>query len=225
MTTLTTSRPTTAATVPDRVSDTRSGRMADGVSDGVSDTVAGGADGVRILASRPCEPRYDDELGDAASPPRTAGALALALPMGDSRAAARRLRLVTSAADGRTGSTGQRRATPPPVDVPVPSKPWIARLVHALTEVLAGDRPLPQLTPYLSHEVYLGLDRSLSDRTPRIGPRPPALPTVRTLRVCEPRPGVAEVAAVVRRGSRVGALALRLEASDGRWRCTVLQVG
>ncbi|MFL6139064.1 MAG: Rv3235 family protein [Frankiaceae bacterium] len=183
----------------------------------------GASTGVRILPARPCEPRYDDELGDDAARLPVEGALALALPMGTDQAAARRLRLVVSAADDR--ASDRPGAVDPAADVPPPPKAWIGRLVHALTEVLAGDRPLPQLAPYLSHEVYSSLDEELAGRARRSGRRPPALPTVRALRVCEPRAGVAEVAAVVRRGPRLAALAMRLEAGDGRWRCTVLQVG
>jgi hypothetical protein len=36
---------------------------------------------------------------------------------------------------------------------------------------------------------------------------------------------VAELAAVVRRGGRMAAIALRLEGVDGRWQCTALQIG
>ena len=40
----------------------------------------------------------------------------------------------------------------------------------------------------------------------------------------QPLPGgVAEVFATVRRGTRYGALALRLELVDGGWRCTALE--
>ena len=41
----------------------------------------------------------------------------------------------------------------------------------------------------------------------------------------EPVDGVAEVAALVRRGARSTAVALRLEGLDGRWQCTALELG
>jgi len=172
---------------------------------------------LRILRARPCEPRYDDELPESArAAPATDGALALTLPVGDTRQRERRLRLLAPPPDDE-----------PPGDLPpLPARPWLGRLVQAVNEVLGGERPLSQLAPHLSPEVYAGLDRSLNrDGRPPGGRRPPAIPAVRALRVCEPRPGVAEVAAVVRHGARMRALALRLEAGDGRWRCTVLQVG
>jgi hypothetical protein len=43
--------------------------------------------------------------------------------------------------------------------------------------------------------------------------------------VTSPFDGVAEVAATVRRGPRVTAVALRLEGLDGRWQCTALHLG
>jgi hypothetical protein len=45
------------------------------------------------------------------------------------------------------------------------------------------------------------------------------------VRVTEPADGVAEVSALVRRGLRVTAVALRLEGMDGRWQCTALELG
>jgi hypothetical protein len=43
--------------------------------------------------------------------------------------------------------------------------------------------------------------------------------------VCEPADGVAEVSAVFRCSHRVGAMAMRLQGVDGRWRITALQMG
>ena len=42
-------------------------------------------------------------------------------------------------------------------------------------------------------------------------------------RICEPRPGAAEAAAVLCDGSRVWALCYRLETQDRVWRCTFLK--
>lgn len=44
------------------------------------------------------------------------------------------------------------------------------------------------------------------------------------LRICEPRPGVAEVAAVLNDGSRAWAMCYRLEHHADTWRCTYLKV-
>jgi Family of unknown function (DUF6459) len=172
---------------------------------------------VRLLPARGCEPGYDDETVPAVAG-IVDGSMPLSLAVGAGRRSGRRLRVV-----GGSGNPGPGPTRPL---VPVPAKPWIARLVQALNEVLAGDRPLAQLAPYLAPAVYAAMDRRLSSAPcRRPGRRHPAVPTVRCLRVCEPRPGVAEVAAVVRRGERTKAMALRLEATNGRWRCTALQVG
>jgi len=48
---------------------------------------------------------------------------------------------------------------------------------------------------------------------------------VRSVRVCEPADGVAELSAVVQAGARFRAIAARLEGLDGRWRCVRLQIG
>jgi hypothetical protein len=53
----------------------------------------------------------------------------------------------------------------------------------------------------------------------------PARALVRSVHVSEPADGVAEVSALVRRGVRCTAVALRLEGMDGRWQCTALEVG
>jgi hypothetical protein len=45
------------------------------------------------------------------------------------------------------------------------------------------------------------------------------------MRVAEPAAGVAELCATVETGRRVRAIAIRLEAQHGRWRCTRLQLG
>jgi len=99
---------------------------------------------------------------------------------------------------------------------------WAARLVQALIEVLAGDRPVGQLVRWTSTEVYdevsaLTLPRGSGERTSR--------GVVRSVHVSEPVDGVAEVAALVRRGRRTNAVALRLEGLDGRWQCTALELG
>jgi hypothetical protein len=49
--------------------------------------------------------------------------------------------------------------------------------------------------------------------------------TIRSVRVCEPADGVAELSAVVQVGTRYRAVAARLEGLNGRWRCVRLQLG
>jgi hypothetical protein len=118
-------------------------------------------------------------------------------------------------------------AAPVPAEPALPpAKAFGARLVQVLSEATTGQRPLAHLAPHLSGHVYERLERHFaatvrgtgrSGADNRIG--------VRSIRVCEPGPGVAEVAAVVRRGERMAAIALRLEGVNGRWQCTALQIG
>lgn len=178
---------------------------------------------LRVLAAPPCEPRYDDE--EARRPPAPPGLLALRLA--GRRRAETALRLVGTATDGRPPWQPPGGANPGTLATLPPPRLWASRLVQALTEVLAGDRPYRQLMPHLAPRVYAGLERRVTAMPTRTGRtvRAPALPLVRSVHVCEPRPGVAEVSTVVRRGPRMAAIALRLEARDGHWVCTALLVG
>ena len=103
---------------------------------------------------------------------------------------------------------------------------WSGRLVQAIVEITAGARPAAQLIRWTSADVYATLQfrsaRAVGERRP--GHRSHA-DLVRSVRVDEPVDGVAEVCAVVQRGRRCAAIALRLEGVDGRWQCTALQLG
>jgi hypothetical protein len=97
------------------------------------------------------------------------------------------------------------------------------RLLVAAFEALSGRRPIQQLSRYLSHSVYNGLSGDL-DRAKR--DRVWAQPAImRSIRVCEPADGIAELAAVIQTGPRYRAVAARLEGLDGHWRCVRLQIG
>jgi hypothetical protein len=101
---------------------------------------------------------------------------------------------------------------------------WAGRLVQAVLEVLGGERPLAQLVRWTSAETYADLQRRVH-ASARLRPpqrRDGSKAAVRSVRVCQPRDDVAEVAVTVRRGSRTTAVALRLEGLDGRWQCTAL---
>jgi hypothetical protein len=52
--------------------------------------------------------------------------------------------------------------------------------------------------------------------------RVPVAEQVRSVHVCEPADGVAEVSVVIAGGERPRALALRIEGWRGRWVCTAL---
>ncbi|MCU0265968.1 MAG: Rv3235 family protein [Actinomycetia bacterium] len=173
---------------------------------------------LRLLPTPRREPPYDDRPpgGRRAEPLVVQGTLALAfvIPSGLPAEPAPALRVAADPGPGTAQGPPDPRA-------------WAGRVAQAVVEVLAGDRPLAQLLRWTSGEVYEQLRRG-AGRAARAGaavrqsaPRA----TVRSVRVCLPAPGVAEACAVVADGSRVTAMALRLEADEGRWRCTALQVG
>ena len=113
---------------------------------------------------------------------------------------------------------------PRPRGLPDPG-PWGRRLLVGMIETAAGRRPLHQLAALLSPSVSHGLgaefERAAQTRSPHWLHRA----AVRSMRVAEPAPGVAEVCATVESAGRVRAIALRLEAHHGRWRCTRMQLG
>jgi hypothetical protein len=96
------------------------------------------------------------------------------------------------------------------------------RLVTTALEALAGRRPLTQVQPLTTPRVFIALAQGHRPAWCADGTAPLVIGPVH---VCEPVDGVAEVSAVARRGGRAHAVAARLEGIDGRWRCTVLQIG
>jgi hypothetical protein len=96
--------------------------------------------------------------------------------------------------------------------------PRAAMLARALVEVLDGLRPLGQLTRWVRTDVLDVLQPMVAGRRAHDGTT-----AIRRVLVSEPTPGVAEVTAIVQRGARAEALALRLEGLDGRWLVTAVQ--
>ena len=204
-----------------------------------------------MRGSRTFEPPYDDEAD--ATGELTSGSLALALTLVRPDVEGPSLRLLTGGraavpAKARRKSRSKPSAeTAEPVEEPVdegvdedavfaaqrtprdelpPPRAFGARLVQALAEATTGERPLSQLAPYLSRPVYQRLERHFAGTVRGTGSAgQDNRANVRSVRVCEPSDGVAELAAVVRRGGRMAAVALRLEGVDGRWQCTALQIG
>jgi hypothetical protein len=198
-----------------------------------------------LHGSRTFEPPYDDEPGGSAGHELTSGSLALALPLSRDETSPPALRLLTG---GRTQPKPRRARAVAPDPEPQPDveveedepvavqrtprsqlpspKVFGGRLVQALAEATAGERPLAQLSPYLSRAVYHRLERHFATTVRGTGSTgQDNRANVRSVHVCEPSDGVAELAAVVRRGGRMAAIALRLEGVDGRWQCTALQIG
>lgn len=101
---------------------------------------------------------------------------------------------------------------------------WGRILLTALLESLAGRRPFRQLAGYLSPAVHNGLLATAPDQVVRQRAWARGA-VVRTVHASSPAAGVAEIAAVIQTGPRARAIAARLEARDGRWRCVRLQIG
>ena len=105
---------------------------------------------------------------------------------------------------------------------------WAARFAQATVEVLGGDRPLAQLLRWTTARVYQDLDRRVRilARTAAAQQRQRTIrPQVRSVHVCQPRTGTAEVSVHVQHGRRSRAIAARLEQREGRWTCVALQFG
>jgi hypothetical protein len=105
---------------------------------------------------------------------------------------------------------------------------WAARFAQATVEVLGGDRPLTQLLRWTTARVYQDLDRRVRILA-RTAAAPQRLrtirPQVRSVHVCQPQAGTAEVSVHVQHGRRSRAIAARLERRNGRWTCVALQFG
>jgi hypothetical protein len=137
-------------------------------------------------------------------------------PQTQRRAPGRRSRLVVvrDLAD-RDLWAARRRARahlPPPAAV-------TRDIALALLEVEAGCRSAAQLERIFSPELWQALEH-------RIGRRGGPLPSGRSLvsvRCQEDTPGLADTVAVVRKGELVRPVALRLDASRGRWVVTELR--
>jgi hypothetical protein len=131
------------------------------------------------------------------------------------------------------------RPAPPPVPTgPSPEARGVAaRFVGTCLEILNGYRPVGHVrrlaAPREAAAVLEGMTRAVHQL--RQGShRPGGLVRLRTMRTCEPRPGVLEITVVVGPGARdhrapsapdrAWALAYRLERRGGSWRCTAAQI-
>ncbi|MGB3686570.1 MAG: Rv3235 family protein [Ornithinimicrobium sp.] len=108
-------------------------------------------------------------------------------------------------------------------DLPNPTV-WAGQALRVVLEVMDGSRPARQLSRWVS--------RGIQDRAARRGilarqrgGRGHHVNLVRSVHVCTPRGGVAEVAALVVHNGRHRAVALRLEGVDGRWLISALEIG
>jgi hypothetical protein len=178
----------------------------------------------RLRAAPPLEPPYDDDT----PPPIEADTPALRVIPGLGGAT----ELPFERIRGRLRLAGRRISDDDPFFAPQPTPRTAltdpaqhgARILRAVFEILGRRRPLHQLLPWTSEDVYEEVTAWVY-RTMRAEPSPPRLPdSVRSVRVSEPADGVAELTAVVHLHGRVRAVVLRLEGVDGRWRCTLLRL-
>jgi hypothetical protein len=97
----------------------------------------------------------------------------------------------------------------------------------AAIEALGGRRPLAQLARWLTPGVYeaLRLRTSITARALGAAAGAGRHPAPRRVRACTVGAGVVEATVVVDDGTRVRAVALRLEAMRGAWRTTALEIG
>ena len=161
------------------------------------------------------DPPYDDELADGA-----ATGLWM-LP-----AAAEQLPFEDADADADAAVETVDAQPTPRADLPCP-RLIAAGLVQALMEVMSGRRSVQQLATATTDDVYTQLEcriKALRALRRRRGIVSTEVARLISIRVGEPSDGVAEVTAVVRRGERHRAVALRLEGADGSWQCTALQL-
>jgi len=178
---------------------------------------------IHLLPVPQYEPPYDDELTADQVPP-----VAGSMPLPFERPTARRLRLVADPEPTTRDLFSPERT--PRAELPDPRR-WGGRLAQALAEVADGSRPIGQLLRWVSEDVSEEIEAQCHRSTaqarrtgsPAGRPLRRSRTVVKSVHVCEPDDGIAELSATVRRDGRVTAVALRLEGLDGRWLCTALQ--
>lgn len=96
-------------------------------------------------------------------------------------------------------------------------------VLRLLMEVLDGRRPASQLQPMLGQRAY---QRASAVRATLRAGRVHSTARLRSVHICHPLSGAAEVSATWELGGRVRALAARFECGRGTrcWRCTVLVI-
>ncbi|HEX5540732.1 MAG TPA: Rv3235 family protein [Micromonospora sp.] len=186
---------------------------------------------IRLRAVPALDPPFEDESAPAWAP-ALAGQLAFDV-------AAEQRPSLTSRPPG--GPRPSRRRPPAPLDpLPLPpaalatagpeARQAARRFLVTCLEILNGHRPVSHIrllsgrgeAASVVANLTAGLDRLILLR--RRPPHRRAPVALRRMRVCEPRTGVAEAAAVLGTGGRSWAIALRLERRQGTWVATALRV-
>lgn len=102
---------------------------------------------------------------------------------------------------------------------------WSARMASAFAEVAAGERPVGQFTKWVSRPELAKLARRHATASRRRGAGSPRTRMVKSVRVCPVAPGIVESCAVLVGAERAQAVAMRFEATDGRWLATAIELG
>lgn len=106
---------------------------------------------------------------------------------------------------------------------------WMARLARACAEVAIGARPPMQLKQHVAGPELARLARRgmafQSHPASRNQRGVSRLLRVRAVRICPVAPGIIEASAVLVGGERAQAVAIRLEATEGRWLATAVELG
>lgn len=177
---------------------------------------------IRLRPAPACDPPFEDEAGSRAWPAPAQPTLA---PSG-----------------GRPTSAPHRRPPPSPDVAPAgtsgQARDAAHRFMHTCLEILNGYRPVAHFRalsdPLAAATVLDAMTRGSRRLTSAGGAQ--RVVSLRRMRVCEPRSGVAEISAVlatrspgrtrggVTAGDRCFAAAFRLERRHGRWQCHIARL-
>lgn len=178
---------------------------------------------VRTRPAPPCDPPYDDERHPDSWLVSGQPQLDLPLP-----AAATPSGLAPSKSVPPTFAPTGMTTTPTATS---PAKAAATRFLRTCLEILNGYRPVAHFRALASPPEAAALVQAMAHALRRLeqARRQSTLPSDRRLRpglvrMCEPRPGIAEISLVVGNGAQAWALAFRLERHHGRWLCTVAQL-
>ena len=105
---------------------------------------------------------------------------------------------------------------------------FVANLTRSVLEILAGAREIEQVARWVEEDAYASLAAraAIALRARAAKGAIAALPSFRigTARITSPVVGVVEAVTVVHDLARAKAVCLRVEALDGRWRATRVQI-
>lgn len=204
------------------------------------------APAIHVRPAPAIDPPYDDEVGRAPTDLLTLAQPPLPLDWTGPRP------VTGGSRPGPVPRSGARvLPAGTPARRPSPAQGATMHFLSLCLEVLNGYRPATHLRPLTAPTEFAAvaeqIARARARATPAAGPGrhvrpdqarrlirpvatrpvrngPPPRIRLRRLRVCEPRPGVAEAAAVLGVESHAFALALRLERRPSGWLCTFAQV-